>query len=137
VDFKGFVQFNDAAEKKNISIHKRSILLFYIPPDSFATKTMESHFPHALPLPNLIAFLSSFTPMCFWLVVAFKILIGSHLRPQRLFVCFFVAQFATPNDGMASAPHVPPRLCTLPNTPPTANAKFWLVVVLSDQKMAT
>jgi hypothetical protein len=71
--------------EKNISICIRFILLFYIPPDSFATKTMESHFPHAPPLPNLLAFLSSFTPACVWLVVAFETSIGSHLRPQRFF----------------------------------------------------
>jgi hypothetical protein len=41
---------------------------------------------------------------------------------------FFVAQFAAPNDGMASAPHIPPRSCALPNIPPTTNANFgWLL----------
>ena len=60
--------------------------LFYIPPDSFATKLMESHFPHTPPLSNLLAFLSSIMPACFWLVVAFEILIGSHSRPQFFFI---------------------------------------------------
>jgi hypothetical protein len=99
---------------------------------------MESRFPHAPPLSNLLAFLSSITPVCFWLVVAFEILISSHLRPWHFFYFYFdIAQFATPNDGMASAPHVPPRSYALPNIPPTMNANFWLVVVLSDQTMAT
>jgi hypothetical protein len=112
--------------KKNISIHNRFILLFHIPPDSFATKTMESRFPQAPPLSNLLTFLSSVTPACFLFVVAFEISIGSHLRPRRFFhFLFFVAQFAAPNDGMASAPLVPPRSCALPNIPPTAKANFW------------
>jgi hypothetical protein len=38
---------------------------------------------------------------------------------------FFFAQFAAPNNGMASAPHVPPRSCALLNIPPTANTNFW------------
>ncbi len=109
--------------KKNISIHNRFILLFCIPPDSFTTKTMESRFPHAPPLSNLLAFLSLVTPACFWLVVAFEILISSHLRPRH-FVVVVVAQFAAPNNGMASAPHVPPRSCALPNIAPTANTNF-------------
>jgi hypothetical protein len=70
---------NNAAEKKNISIHNRFILLFYIPPDSFTTKMMESRFLHAPPLSNLLAFLSSLMPASFWGVDAFEILIGSHL----------------------------------------------------------
>jgi hypothetical protein len=74
--------------KKNISIHNRFILLFYIPLDSFATKTMESCFPHTPPLSNLLAFLSSITPACFWLIVVFEILIGSHLRPPRFLFLF-------------------------------------------------
>jgi hypothetical protein len=122
--------------RKKKSIHNRFILLFYIPPDFFASKTMESCFPHAPPPLNLLAFLSFLMPMCFWLVVAFVILIGSHLRLQRFYFYFVVAQFAAPKVGMASAPHVPPRSCSLPNIPPTKNANFWLVVVLSDQKMA-
>jgi hypothetical protein len=54
---------------------------------------MESHFPHAPPLSNLLAFLSNVMPFCFWLVVAFEILIGSHLRPRHFFSLFFVDQF--------------------------------------------
>ncbi len=80
--------------KKNISIHKRFILLFYIPPDSFATKTMESRFPHSPPLSNLLTFLSSIMPACFWLVVAFEISIGSHLRPRHfIFFIFLLLSF--------------------------------------------
>jgi hypothetical protein len=73
------------------------------------------------------------------MVVAFEVSIGGHLRPQHIFIFIFVvAQFGTPNNGMAFVPHtLLPRLCTLPNIPPTANTKFWLVVVLSNQKMAT
>jgi hypothetical protein len=96
---------------------------------------MESGFPHTPTLPNLLAFLSSITLACFWLVIAFEISNSSYLRPQHFF--FVVAQFAAPNNGMVSAPHVPPRSCALPNIPPTPNANFWLVVVLSNQKMAT
>ncbi len=75
--------------KYNISIHNRSIFLFYIPPDFFATKTMESRFPRTPPLSNLLPFLSSITPACFWLVVAFEISIGSHLRPRLFFLFFY------------------------------------------------
>ncbi len=84
VVFKGFAQFNDAAEKKEHFYSQQIYLLFYIPPDSFATKMMESRFPHAPPLSNLLAFLSSITPTCFWLVVAFEISIGSHLTAYQL-----------------------------------------------------
>ncbi len=132
---RGFCLVLRCGWEKNISFHNRFFLLFYTPPDSFNTKTMESRFPHAPPLSILLVFLSSVMPACFWLVVAFEISIGSHLRPRHFF--FFFAQFAAPNDCMASAPHVPPRSCALSNIPPTANANFWLVVVLSDQKMAT
>jgi hypothetical protein len=76
--------------EKNISIHNIFILLFYNPPDSLATKTMESHFPYAPPLLNLLAFLSSITPVCFWLVVAFEISISSHLKPQRFYYYIFL-----------------------------------------------
>jgi hypothetical protein len=93
--------------------------------------------PPRPPLSNLLAFLSSIMSAYFWLVVAFEISIGSHLRPQRFFFYFFVAQFATPNNGMASAPHILPSSCTFPNISPTANANFWLIVVMSNQKMAT
>jgi hypothetical protein len=87
------------------TIHNRFILLFCIPPDSFATKMMESHLPHAPPLSNLLAFLSSVMPVCFWLVVAFEVLIGSHLRPQGFILFyFFIAQFAAPNDGIIWCP---------------------------------
>ncbi len=61
-------------------------------------------------------------------------------QPFKATANFFfvvVAQFVAPNNSTASAPHVPPRSCTLPNIPPTANTNFWLVVVLSNQKMAT
>jgi hypothetical protein len=51
---------------------------------------MESHFPHAPPLSNLLAFLSSVTPACFWLVVAFEISVGSHLRPRRFLIFNFL-----------------------------------------------
>jgi hypothetical protein len=61
---------------------------------------MESYFPHAPPLSNLLAFLSSITPAFFWLVVAFEISIGSHLRPRRFLFYFVVVQFATPNNGI-------------------------------------
>jgi hypothetical protein len=50
---------------------------------------------------------------------------------------FFFAQFAAPINGTASAPQVLPRLSALLNISPTANSKFWLIVVLSVQKMAT
>ncbi len=51
---------------------------------------MESHFPHAPPQSNLLAFLSSVMPVCFWLVDAFEISIGSHLRPQCFILFYFI-----------------------------------------------
>jgi hypothetical protein len=43
------------------------------------------------PLSNLLAFLSSVTPACFWLVVAFEISIGSHLRPRRFLLLLLLS----------------------------------------------
>jgi hypothetical protein len=56
-----------------------------------------------------------------------------------VFVSFvnFCQSIQQPNDGTASAPHIPPRLCTLSNILPAANTNFWLVDVLSNQTAAT
>ncbi len=80
---------------------------------------MESHFPHAPPLPNLLAFLFYFTPMCFWLVVVFEILIGSHLRPRR----FLLLLSLPPQMMVWCPPHMfrpgraPSPISFLPQTP--------------------
>jgi hypothetical protein len=66
---------------------------------------MESHFPYAPPLSNLLAFLSSFTPACFWLVVVFEILIGSHLRPRRFFYFYFLLLSLPPQMMVWHPPH--------------------------------
>jgi hypothetical protein len=50
------------------------------------------------------------TPACFWLVVACKILNGSHLRPSLyfIFVIFFVAQFAATKSEKHPSIHSTP-----------------------------
>jgi hypothetical protein len=84
---------------------------------------MESHFPHTPPLPNLLPFLSSFTPTCFWLVVAFEILIGSHLRPQNFFLFFLLLLSLPPQMMVWHPPHTfhpgraPSPISLLPQIP--------------------
>ncbi len=124
--------------RKKKSIHNRFILLFYIPPDSFAKKNdgiTLSPCPPPVESPRLSLFHHAsvfLVGYCIWNINR------QPFKATMFFIFyFFVAQFAAPNDGMASAPHVWPRLCTLTNISSTANANFWLVVVSSDQKMAT
>ncbi len=66
---------------------------------------MESRFPHAPPLLDLLAFLSSDTPACFWLVVAFEISIGSHLKTQRFFILIFLLLSLPPQAMVWRLPH--------------------------------
>ncbi len=84
---------------------------------------MESHFPHAHPLSNLLPFLSSITSMCFWLVVAFEIFIGSHLRPLGFFVFIFLLLSLPPQRMVWHPTHTfcpvraPSPISLLPRTP--------------------
>ncbi len=51
--------------------------------------------------------LSPVKPVCFWLVVTFLLVFGSHLRPLCIFVLdFSVAQFDGPNNEITSHPIV-------------------------------
>jgi hypothetical protein len=66
---------------------------------------MESCFPHAPPQLNLLAFLSSVMPPCYWLVVASEVLIGGRLRPQRNFLfLFFCCSFCWPKQSYGVCP---------------------------------
>ena len=65
---------------------------------------------------------------------------GSHqnLRPRcSLYFYFLFAQFAAPNNGWTSSPHVPHRLHLLFNAPPAAAADLRLVVVFPHRVAAT
>ncbi len=66
---------------------------------------MESHFPHAPPLLNLLAFLSSVMHACFWLVVAFEISVSSHLRPRRFYIVTFLLLSFLPQTMVWHPPH--------------------------------
>ncbi len=48
-------------------------------------------FPRTPPPSNLFPCTSSITPVCFWLVVELKTLIGGHLRPRCIFLIIFLS----------------------------------------------
>jgi hypothetical protein len=64
----------------------------------FVALSLPSRLPNVLARLRGLSHPPSITPMCFWLVVVYKILNGGHLRPSLyfIFVIFFVVQFATP-----------------------------------------
>ncbi len=126
--------------KKNISLHKQIYFIILHPSRLFRHQndgiTLSPRPPPVeSPCLSLLHHTHVFlVGCCIWNIdrQPFK------FKTMKFFIFnFFVAQFAAPNNGMASAPYVLPRSCALPNIPPTVNADFWLVVVLSDQKMAT
>ncbi len=78
---------------------------------------MESRFPHAPPLWNLLAFLSSVMPTCFCLVVAFEISIGSHLRPQRFLILFFCCSVCRPKQWYGIHPTCSAQIVRPPQYP--------------------
>jgi hypothetical protein len=66
---------------------------------------MESCFPHTPLLSNLLAFLSSVTPTCIWLVVAFERSIGSYLRPRHFFIFVFLLLSLPPQTMVWRTPN--------------------------------
>ncbi len=100
---------------------------FISPPNSIAPKTMESCFPHAPPQSNLLAFLSSVMPACFWLVVAFEILIGGCLRPRLIiFILFYCCSVCCPERWYGVRPTCSAQVVRPPQYP--SYRKCWLLV---------
>ena len=117
--------------------------LFYVFPSysmSNAPKTMELHFPRASRSSHLPSILPFIAATSFWLVVVFKIIDRRPLKAVVYFILilyFFVAQFATPNDGMVS-PHALPAQhasALTPHLPVPLTIR--LIVVCHHQTAAT
>ena len=53
---------------------------------------------------RLVFYPSPVAPAYFWLVVASFELVGSHLRPRRVFFCFFYSFNSTPGSGRQHPP---------------------------------
>ncbi len=124
----------DRSRKKLISELIDFFLVFYPLPTQPSPKQWNHASPMLPPVESPHLPLLHHTHM-FWMVVAFKISIGGHLRARHI----FFSSLSLPPQMMVRRP--PHRFCPdhapSPNIPPSANAKFWLVAVLSDQKMAT
>ncbi len=100
---------NMRTSKNNVSRHSQqidtcynsSIYFIFLPlPNTITPKKMALPFPRAPPPSNLFPCTSSVTPVCFWLVVESKTLIGGHLRPQCIFLNYiFVDQLNGQNNG--------------------------------------
>jgi hypothetical protein len=99
----------DGRTEKIYSIFRDKLLLLgehvlYIPLDSFATKTIESCFSHAPPLSNLLAFLSSVTPACFWWLLCLKYQSAAIEGHDVILFLFFCCSVCRPKQWYGNRP---------------------------------
>jgi hypothetical protein len=94
--------------------------------------------------PNVFAWLAglshppSITPACFWLVVACKILNGSHLRPLSYLFCNLCCCSICHPERRNTPPLYTPPWHHIPSIIlPIAAANYWLIVVSYKQTAAT
>ncbi len=105
------------------------ILFFYPRPTQSSPKQWYCASTTPPPQSNLFSFISFVVPVCFWLVVACKILCGGRLRPRSVyFLFFFVAHFDCPNDRIVSHPILIARHAIAPTSNPSLPPSFsWLL----------